>query len=518
MNFESMIDGLPQKKGAVHVLERGKPIRHSFAAMADDVAAARQCLSQWGVSAGSRVGIYAPNSYHWLVYDLALIALKAVSVPFTDDFAGKIDDALLERYGICLLLISRSHARQFSPPPPPHIAFIDGENETVAAIGRQPGDADADDQLTLVFSSGSAGGLKGLVISRRGVEETLPPIVEAIGVTDEDRSLLFLPMSNFQQRTMCYAALVGDFDIIVTDYIQLFAALKILHPTMLIAPPMYYQMLHTRFVNLPRWKRWLWTGLGALIALIPGVHARRALARRLFPEFHAQFGDKMRILITGMAPIKRSVAQFFDLMQLPLCESYGLVETGSLTYRPAGSRKYGSVGKPLRGVDIELAEDGEIVVRRESFLTRRYFQCAEGENERTFLGAGRIATGDVGRFDADGYLYLMGRKKELIITPGGYKIHPEIVEEDLNDCPDVAQSVVLSRPGTTELVAVVCLAHPGPEAQARVRGHVAALPIVKKGVPIGEVIFSDAAFSTENGMLRPNLKLDRHAIAARFLG
>lgn len=517
MNFENMIGSLPQKKGAVHVLNRGKPVRHSFAAMADDVAAACRKLSSWGVSSGVRVGIYAPNCYHWLVYDLALIALRAISVPFTDDFAGKIDDALLERYNISLLLISRAHLRLFSPLPP-HIAIIDSENGAVAAIVRGPsGDADADDQLTLAFSSGSAGGLKGLVISRQGVEATLPPIVEAIGVTGQDRSLLFLPMSNFQQRTMCYAALVGDFDIIVTDYVQLFAALKVLHPSMLIAPPMYYQTLHTRFANFPRWKRWLWTGMGTMIGLLPGDGVRRALARRFFAEFHRQFGDNMRILITGMAPIKRSVAKFFDLMQLPLCESYGLVETGSLTYRPAGSRKYGSVGKPLRGVDIELADDGEIIVRRDSFLTKRYFQCADGENERTFLGAERIATGDIGRFDGDGYLYLMGRKKELIITSGGYKIHPETIEEDINNCPDVAQSVILSKPGAANLVAVICLAHPGAEAQARVRAHIAGLPAAKKGAPIGDIIFSDAAFSTENGMLRPNLKVDRRAIAARFL-
>ena len=105
----------------------------------------------------------------------------------------------------------------------------------------------------------------------------------------------------------------------------------------------------------------------------------------------------MRLLITGMAPIKRNVAQFFAMMQLPLCESYGLMETGSLTYRPADSKKFGSVGKPLRGVELEFTDDGEIIVRRETSLTKRYFQCAEGENERTFISPGRIATGDIGK-------------------------------------------------------------------------------------------------------------------------
>ena len=101
--------------------------------------------------------------------------------------------------------------------------------------------------LSLAFSSGSAGGLKGLVISRQGVESTLPPICDAMGVRPNDRLLLFLPMSNFQQRTMCYAAIWYDFDIIITDYVQLLASIKLLQPTILIAPPMYFQGIYARF-------------------------------------------------------------------------------------------------------------------------------------------------------------------------------------------------------------------------------------------------------------------------------
>ena len=234
---------------------------------------------------------------------------------------------------------------------------------------------------------------------------------------------------------------------------------------------------------------------------MPGSGARRALARRAFGEFYQQFGGQMRLLITGMAPIKRSVARFFGLMQLPLSESYGLVETGSLTYRPPGSRKYGSVGKPVRGVAIELADDGEVIVCRDTFLTRRYFQCSEGENERTFIGSDCVATGDVGRFDADGYLYLMGRKKEVIVTPGGYKIHPEGSYRgriEMASRPDVAQSVILSAArGAAHLVAVV-LAQPGEKRHRPVSGPLPAqLPSARKAVPISEFILSDAPFSVE---------------------
>ena len=98
------------------------------------------------------------------------------------------------------------------------------------------------------------------------------------------------------------------------------------------------------------------------------------------------FGACMRLLISGMAPLNRNTIKFFNHIQLPLCESYGLAESGSLTYRPSFSTKYSSVGKPLDGVIIQFEEDGEIIIQRERFLTRKYFQCAPGENEATFLG------------------------------------------------------------------------------------------------------------------------------------
>ena len=519
MEFRSLLAALPGKKGAVHVFERGKVVRHSHASLHDQVVRTRENLRAWGVKTGTRVGIYAPNSLHWLIHDLALIELGAISVPLTDDFAGKIDQALLDKYNIALLLIAKRDARLF-PQMPTHVAFLDAENKNIRALERSSsGDADEADQHSLVFSSGSAGGLKGLVISRKGVEATLPPIFEALDVTSKDRLLLFLPMSNFQQRNLCYAALWYDFDIIITDYTQLFAAMPALNPTVLVAPPVLYQMIHAEYQKFPRWKKSLWTLLSSLLALVPGASLRQELARLLFRDFYKQFGSSIRLLATGMAPIRRTLGKFFERLQLPLCESYGMVEAGSLTFRPARSREYGSVGKPLRGVNLSFTQDNEIIVTRDTPMTLRYFQCADGENERTFIAPGRIATGDMGRLDADGNLFLLGRKKELLITPGGLKVHPETIEQELNNSPDVAHSVIYLKPHATHLTCVVDLATSGDtDARQRVTEFANRLPAAKKAAQFVEVIFADAPFSTENGMLRPNMKIDRKAIAARYLG
>jgi long-chain acyl-CoA synthetase len=517
MQLSGLISNLSAKKGSIYTLEEGNAVRRSHSGLADDCARARDALRHWGVEAGSRVGIYAPNSYHWLVYDLALIEIGAISVPFTEDFVGQINQALLDRYNISLLLLSKSSENLF-PEKPAHIAFIDAGNDNIRVLKQsRSGDADEADQHSLVFSSGSSGGLKGLVISRKGVEATLPPIMDAIGASPRDRLLLFLPMSNFQQRNMCYAALWYDFDLIITDYTQLFFAMEALNPSILIAPPVLYQMIHGEFARYPAWKKRLYGVAGSALALIPFAAGRRAIARILFRDFYKQLGSNMRVLVTGMAPIRRNIGQFFEWLQLPLCESYGMVEAGSLTFRAPSSKRYGSVGKLLDGVEISFESDGEIVVHRENPLALRYFQCADGENETTFVGINKIATGDIGQLDKDGYLYLQGRKKALIVTSGGYKIHPEVIEEELDNCPEVAHSVVFLKRDASHLICVVSLNESGNEqAKANVRKFAANMQTSKKAAQYMDIIFADVAFSQDNGMLRPNMKIDRKGIAAKY--
>jgi long-chain acyl-CoA synthetase len=151
-------------------------------------------------------------------------------------------------------------------------------------------------------------------------------------------------------------------------------------------------------------------------------------------------------------------------------------------------------------------------------MTLRYFQCVEGENERTFVAPGRIATGDMGRLDEDGNLFLLGRKKELLVTAGGLKVHPEVIEQELNNSPDISHAVIFLKPDANHLTCVVDLTPPGGEdVKARVHKFANSLPAAKKAAQFVEVIFTAEPFTKENGMLRPNLKIDRKAIGARYL-
>lgn len=509
-----------KRQNTIVTFEKGQTVRRTHEVVSRDVKAAVNRLTAWGIRAGMRVGIYACNCYEWIIYDLALLDLRAVSVAFTDDFATWSADQLIDNYCLSLLLIQSTNQAQTKARQSSAIAFLDGENSDIKAIDREHSAVDWEfDNTGLVFSSGSSGRLKGLALSRQGIEASVDAFTKAADPRADDCLLLFLPISNFQQRLMYYSALWYGFDLIVTDPTRLFRALKDLHPTILIAPPMLYETFETRFCNLPQWKQRAAKIMGGMTGKIPSRRLREKLARKVFKDGYEALGGKMRFMVTGMAPIKRSTLDLFELMQMPLFETYGMIEFGGIALNVPGAKRVGSVGRLLPGVRVELAVDGEVIAIREHRIASTYFECTEGEAEETFINHDRVATGDVGWFDKDGYLYLVGRKREMIITAGGTKIHPEVPESAINACPDVARSVVFTDPDSPTLVAVIVPKKPNDQtAKSRIQAFVDEISERQPALVVGKIIFSDLTFSRENGFLRPNLKLDRRKIGEHFLG
>jgi len=424
---------------------------------------------------------------------------------------------LRAEYSLAVLLLRAG--KKPNPIKETFVAYIDVEDSTATAfIDHATPSADPDfERPALIFSSGSSGGIKGMRLNRRGIELSFAAMAQAIVPKPEDRVLIFLPLSNFQQRLIYYAALWYGTDLIVADPNRLFRALTELKPTILIAPPTLFEAFETRFQNLSRPKRWAAVVAAGLIRGIPVRRLRDRLTRSLFKDAYDLLGGRMRFMITGMAPIRMSTLKLFALMQLPLFETYGLVECGSLSLNLPGAHKLGSVGRPLPGVTIELADDGEVIVSKEHMVCSEYFQCAAGENENTFVAEKRIATGDIGRLDRDGFLYLVGRKKEIIITAGGEKIHPEAVESQIGACPLVARSVVFGGDGATTLTAIILPRNPqDPAAKTQIERFVEGIAQHRAAMSVGRVVFTEVEFSRENGLLRPNLKLDRTKIGDYF--
>jgi long-chain acyl-CoA synthetase len=521
MDLRRLISHITEQKhqNVIVTFEKGQIVRRTHETVCADVAAACARLRSWGVQPGMRVGIWAGNCYEWIIYDVALLELRALSVAFTDDFAAMSADELIDKYSLSLLLVRATDQAHKNGRQSAAVAFLDAENDGIKAIDRSWPQTDAEFETTgLIFSSGSSGKLKGLTLKRQGIEASVDAFTKVADPRPDDCLLLFLPISNFQQRLMTYAVLWYGVDVIVTDPARLFRALKDLHPTILIAPPVLYETFETRFFNLPAWKKWAARTLGGIARWLPAKSLREKFARVIFKDAYEALGGKMRFMVTGMAPIKRSALDLFKLMQLPLFETYGMIEFGGITLNFPGANRLGSVGRPLPGVRVELAADGEVIAVREHRIASDYFDCAEGESEKTFVAPDRVATGDVGRFDKDGYLYLIGRKKEMIVTAGGLKIHPEIPEAEIDACPDVARSVVFADADSPNLIAVVFPKNPQDEsAKARIQQFVDGIHERRPSIIVGRIIFTDLALSRENGFLRPNLKVDRKKIAQHFL-
>lgn len=500
---------------AVYTFEAGQTVRRSFETVSRDIADARTRLQRCGLEAGMRVGIRSSNCYDWLIHDIALLDLRAVSIAFAAEFAQARIDELCDKYDLALFLAGSPE--RTCGPQPDYAYYFGADNPQVRSRAGTTRAPDQNyDRPGLIFSSGSAGGLKGLILNRRGVEAAVDVFTQAVGPTHEDRLLIFLPLSNFQQRLMYYSAFWYGFDIIVVEPVHLFRALKELQPTILIAPPAFYETFESRFHGLPEEKRRLAERIGRAIAAVPVAPLRTWLARRVFRDAYEALGGHIRFMITGMAPIKRSTLDLFAMMQMPLFETYGLIESGSVAVNVPGASRTGSVGKPLPGVRVEFAPDNEILVHRDQPIAIGYFECAEGENERSFVN-GAVATGDIGRMDDDGFLFLVGRKKEIIVTSGGEKVHPEVIEAAINACPDIERAVVFGREAMPALAAVVLPKRPDDQdARERIRRHIDALNRGWRNVSVDNVIFTDIVFSRENGFLRPNLKLARARIGEYF--
>ncbi len=507
------------KSSGILYFEKGRLVRRDFPSVYKDVQTAVARLTACGVKAGMRVGIRATNCYPWIVYDLALLALRAQSVAFTEDFFSAPADELQEKYK-CGLILAYSKDKPALESKKGVVLLMDQTaTDGVKADDSAELQNDPDFECpSLIFSSGTSGRIKGLRVSRKGAESTINAFTSRIAPNGDDCLLMFLPISNYQQRMMCYAAMWFGFDLILTDPQRLFRALKELKPTLFVAPPLLYETIEGKLYSLPKWKKMAADLGGKLIEKIPDPDLRKMVAQKLYKDIYEALGGRMRFMLTGMAPIKRSTLQLFSRMQLPLFETYGLTECGPVALNVPGQHRMGSVGKPVEPGSVEIAEDGEIIVKKKYPQALGYFDVPEEEQGGTFLGDGRVATGDVGRFDQDGYLYLVGRKKEIIITPGGVKVHPEVLESDIDASPDVAKSVVFGGIGLQTLVAVISV-RGSLEAQIkeRIERHVDTVNAKHPAaIRVGKTVYTDTQLTRENGLLRPNLKLDRKKIQDYF--
>ncbi len=471
IQLDQLVVRLATSRGRLCYYERGKIAWKSFFSLAVDVERLKTALTARGIQPGSRIGVIPSQSCEWIVCNLALLELRCLAVFFGAVHSTHSAEELASKYSLQFLIDTRVDLQ----------TLIAGESVQQFPLGNMP-ESHAADAIAEAFSSGTTGEEKRMLTSRRGLEDLVDRFFAAFPPLQDDRFLIFLPLHNIQQHSILYGALWHDLDLAIVEWFRVFTAFREFKPTLLVGPPMLYELLETQ-------------------AKQSGAALREA------------FGGQIRLMLTGMAPIKRSSLDFYARSNMPLFEAYGLAETGVLTWNTPQQNRLGSVGVPIENGSITLADDGEILVQKRSPLTLGY-AASTGSDRKVYLPDGRIATGDIGRFDADGFLYIVGRKSDIISTSGGEKIHPRQLEQQLEQTPGVVRAVVVKSPHGPSLIALVSLAADSSDEVAdqvcrEVARTNAASPAATQ---VGSLVFTRAALSVENGMLTQNLKVRRQAV------
>jgi len=523
LKLREIIDGLTRlpNNSISFFNARGEVVKKEYPVLHTDVKHAVEKLRGWGVETGMRVGLLATNSYESVVYLLALLDLECTSVCFAEEFGNELTDELTEKFGLSLLLLQKSDTWP-KVSAGEGTAFMDVENspETRARNYKAPPLVDYF-VPSLVFSSGTTGKLKCMIVNYRGVEDAISNFQKMFPSRSDDSILIFLHLSGMQQHFMLYGALFYGTDVLLIKPPRLFLALKDLKPTLCVGPPLLYETIHNQFkkavMNLGVPRRLAFHTLQKLADVAPSAFIRDRLSQVCYKRLHSSLGGRMRIMWTGMAPIKRSTLEFFARARLPLYEVYGLSESGVITGNTPTHNRLSSVGRVISGGSVYLSEDGEIVVHKDNLPTVGYWDGNGNQGQSTYLEPNTVATGDIGRFDEDGYLYLVGRKKDIIVTKQGYKFHPETLEGEINRSPDVEHSVVFGN-DLPYLVAVVSAQAPiTNELRSRIESHIdninSTLPATGR---IIRFFITDEQFTLQNGFMTRTLKLNRAALFNRF--
>ena len=516
MNLHALTQRLDT--GTAHALRvfgrDGRVERISFGKLAADVRALERELASAGIGDRSLVGIVGPNSYAWVVADLALLGLRSVAVCIPEQLSRDATlEELAERYGLEAVLLSE--APNAGRELPAFCAVIErGARDLARRTPKAGGASFGSDVLSLVFSSGTTGSPKCLMVSKAGLENTIRVTAGAWQVRRDDDIFITLPFSNLQQRWMLYMAIWFGFDVSLAPPEKLYRALRATSPTILLGPPAFFEEGERRHLAKPARYRSL-RGLLARAARGLPPTWRTAVCRRLFPEIHAMFGGRCRLMLVGSAPTRPALLETFRLLGLPLYEVYGLTEFGWITFNLPEHHAIGSVGRPVEGVRIRFDEQRQVIVEGTRLQTLGYALGSEAEQRAVYLMPGCVATGDTGSLDESGFLRLDGRLKNVIATRGGLKLNPESIEAKLEKVRGVSRAVIF---GGGELPALVCVAFAEAAEDDRAAAQISAAIAEEsrrfaEHERIGRVVVRPASALTEaSGMLTRNLKLNRPKI------
>jgi long-chain acyl-CoA synthetase len=552
-------------------LQEGRWAHMLYSDLARDEVRLRAALARLGVKRGDKVAIISKNRPEWVVVMVAAHALGAVVVPMyevqhVDDWRHILRDAGAKVCFASTLAIDAKVREMLGELPAlAHVVSFERTKRDDTSFAHllataHPGDAplivpapEAD--AAYIYTSGTTGKPKGVKLSHAAFAFEARAIRDAWSITPGDRSISILPWAHVGGFCeLILGAQFGACAALVPSFDKLGDAIRETHPTLIGAVPRVwnalYDVIQKGLADKPPAVRWLFeTAIAAEKKKRAGLRLRkrervaRRLARRvIFPKIHEGLGGSLRQGFSGAAALSKDVQEFFTCLGIEMYEVYGQTEAGAIsTVNRPGAVKLGTVGKPLGGVRIEIdrsvgdADDGsgEIVIHTPAAMSE--YHGLPDETRAVKRPDGAIRSGDLGRLDADGFLLITGRVREVYKLENGKFVTPVPIEESLGLSPYVAQAFVwgLNRPHNVALLVVDAASLAKWCETSGIRGEAGAAVTDKRVRELYlreikqrttefkgyEKIVSFAllteAFTTENGLLTPTLKVKRQAVLAK---
>ncbi|MFZ0889789.1 MAG: long-chain fatty acid--CoA ligase [Candidatus Binataceae bacterium] len=454
----------------------------SWREIAEAAGRLRGGLIAGGIKPGDRIAILSDNCPQWVIVDQAVLGLGAVVIPLyttsgAEEHRHVISDSGArivaargdENVRKILALSSRLPTVEAVIAMHPGAVAQDRSNgappvSTLAAAlaGEAAGivEGSREDLATIIYTSGTTGPSKGVMLTHGNLLSNCESSLEALTLSDDDLTLSFLPVAHSFERTGgYYAVMMGGGSIAYAEGLaQIAQNLLEIRPTIVLTVPRLLEVIYMRVMRTVESGSPLRRAIFNA-AVAAGGHAAdyrhhgrpvpphlvlaMALFRKLvFGRIQAVFGDRLRYLISGGAPLPRPIFEFLAAAGVPIVEGYGLTEAAPVVSANLhGRTRVGTVGRALPGVEVKTAEDGELLVRGKNVMKGYYRR--EEETREAIDAEGWLHTGDIGKIDSEGYIAITDRKKEIIVLSGGKNVSPAYLENKLTADPYIAQACVL---------------------------------------------------------------------------
>jgi long-chain acyl-CoA synthetase len=515
--------------------------------------AVASALVEAGVQAGDHVLLMGPNSLAWLYCDFGIQAAGAVSVPIYSGTVPDVAQGIAANCDAVLAIASDSKMASKLTTTETLRRIVTMDSEVAEWLALTPKrlpevferleQIRPDDVCTIVYTSGTTGDPKGAELAHRNLVDATRAVIKVHPLSEDDFTLSWLPYSHVFERingTLTVVMFGGQTWLSGVD--RLAEDLAEVQPTILLSVPRVYEKMHSRVMDrvreAPGFRRALFNwavGVGTRFSheTNPGpiLKAEHRLAENLVlgPLRHRLVGGGLRFFISGGAALAREIEEFFWAIGVPILNGWGMTETSSgVCSNTLTEHRFLTVGKPFPGIELKIEKDGEILVNSPgNMLGYHKNPVATAET----LDRGWIRTGDIGEIDADGFLKITDRKKDLIKTAGGKYVAPQQLEFEIQRDDLVEQAVIIgeSRPYVTALIvpdwAAVTRRVPGrPEDLVKDERVIAlidkAVDAVNKRVGNWEAIkyftLLPRSFSEDAGEITPTLKVKRKVVAQKY--